>query len=423
MAVANSNFRMLTNDFVHARCKEKRNPSNQAQHMFYSSARKSAKALWHSLVQSDLWSCEANHSHGVELSLQEEDSTREGSIEDGVRTALSLTMLTYGSPVKHDHQQPVGKVVEAIPAAANVSRTGAVLEPQRKDIPIAGEAPESHDRPSTSSRDKYVSDISKPACAQTDRKLSDICSELFLSPIDVHVGHEYGFVECRKSQGYRHDLRFLRCLWGERQKTSLRAALFNQKQTRPILDVGSLGLWTNKLSVAISLAISSLVFQGNWLREPWDFDDFVVVEEELGPEYVSSARLFLERLFPDCLVRDRDVDMTGTTGDSSKTLLPLGLALVELVVSRPLAELRDPEDAGLSEREAELKAAKHLLDYVLLERGFTYRSVVEKCLFWDDMGLDDLDDEQVQMTVYQDIIQPLARHLCAIRGYTPGVMV
>ncbi len=416
---ANSAFRTMTNDFVQTQTKNRRKPSAPIQREYYHSARTSAKALWSALVQHSMWGCGKRHRHRVELSLHIPGAIEHAKTGATSRTTLNMMMLSDVSSHPGPSQQPCfDKEIEAVPVTVRESQD-PVLGLRQDELGQAAEAHKEHDKDAATTQG--LSSILRISLSSTTatRKLSDICSELFLSPKEVEVGHAYGFIESAEPGGHRHDLKFSRNLLGDRVKKPLRTALSRSIRPQTTMDLASLGLWANKLSVAASLATSLLIFQGNWLRDPWTFDDLVVVEEAVAPDNGSRpARIFLERIFPECLPlgKGRHNLSHENPRQRSRTLLPLGLALVELALGEPLADLRDPEDIGLSDIDGDLKTATRFLDYVLLQCGFTYRSVVERCLFWNGIDLDDLDDEAVQETIHEDIVQPLLQHLHAMRG-------
>ena len=143
---------------------------------------------------------------------------------------------------------------------------------------------------------------------------------------------------------------------------ALDLALKNRQ--RGVISKDSSFLCGNSLSVAVSLELNSLLSQGNWLSMGWTINDSFVTEEEVDPRDTGSpARLHLIDSVTDCL----SPDTKGVVGSDfpSRVLLPLGIALVELVVSQSLANLRRHGDVSMTEHAKDLQTAKQHLEKCL----------------------------------------------------------
>ena len=76
-----------------------------------------------------------------------------------------------------------------------------------------------------------------------------------------------------------------------------------------------------------------------------------------------------------------------------------------------------PEDKGSNERATRLKTATRLHGSVYLEMGDSYGAVVRRCLY-QTLDVRDLcfDIDEVQQTVLDDIVTPLANDLRSFDG-------
>jgi hypothetical protein len=65
---------------------------------------------------------------------------------------------------------------------------------------------------------------------------------------------------------------------------------------------------------------------------------------------------------------------------------------------------------------ANLKTASRLLDAVFYQCGARYRNVVESCLFWPGIKVEDMDDEDFERAVFDTVVQPLLEDLSEFEG-------
>jgi hypothetical protein len=96
-------------------------------------------------------------------------------------------------------------------------------------------------------------------------------------------------------------------------------------------------------------------------------------------------------------------------------LLPLGLALVELSLGKPLGLLFIPEDEDRDVERTRRNTASRLIPKVYLESGVPYGEAVESCLSWSSAHSLCVD-RGVEERVFERIISPLLRDLVNFEG-------
>ncbi|KAL3496671.1 hypothetical protein BJX62DRAFT_103808 [Aspergillus germanicus] len=169
----------------------------------------------------------------------------------------------------------------------------------------------------------------------------------------------------------------------------------------------------DRLELSIRLAWSVLHFHGNWLPEYWRSRD-ILFPKSLGGGTSQNA------LEPPYL--SWDVSQKGVATSiisaivTSRVLFPLGLALIELSLCRPICALQRPEDDNPEEAVSLLKTASRCLDAVGSESGARYGTVVRRCLYWSETRETNPDDKTFQAAFYRLVLTPLLNTIQAFDG-------
>jgi hypothetical protein len=98
-------------------------------------------------------------------------------------------------------------------------------------------------------------------------------------------------------------------------------------------------------------------------------------------------------------------------GAVQEILYPLGLALIELSLGRPISDFHSPRTVTTDDLQAKLNE-------VYNESGWGYKDVVNSCLFCPH-GIASLgfEDEKFEKHVLSTVISPLLRDLLIFEGH------
>ncbi|KAL2839707.1 hypothetical protein BJX68DRAFT_197270 [Aspergillus pseudodeflectus] len=169
----------------------------------------------------------------------------------------------------------------------------------------------------------------------------------------------------------------------------------------------------DRLELSIRLAWSVLHFHGNWLPENWRSRDI------LFPKYPGggTSHKTLEHPYLSWNVSHQGVASPNSLSIvTSRVLFPLGLALIELSLCRPICALQRPEDNNPEEAVSLLKTANRCLDAVSSESGGQYGTVVRRCLYWSETRETDPEDKTFQAAFYRLVLTPLLDLIQAFDG-------
>lgn len=228
--------------------------------------------------------------------------------------------------------------------------------------------------------------------------LTNMCSAL--SSRDVSKG-DREVVGYLSDAAYRHNLYLIRNGAGEPPSQSLEEVIMLSPSVpwdacleRPAFSRSA------RLHLAAKLAASVFNFQGSWLRARWSSADIRLPD---GPSGFREPFL-ISGVSPS---QETPTSSISSSVIRNKTLLPLGLALIELSLCRSMNALRIPEDENPDNEVTFLKTASRCLDYVYSESGTSYGDVVQRCLFWSQTRDTELDSEEFQTAVFENIVLPL----------------
>ncbi|CEL05911.1 hypothetical protein ASPCAL07023 [Aspergillus calidoustus] len=132
----------------------------------------------------------------------------------------------------------------------------------------------------------------------------------------------------------------------------------------------------DRLELSIRLAWSVLHFHGNWLPENWRSRDI------LFPKYPGGGTFHktLEHPYLSWNVSHQGVASPNSLSIvTSRVLFPLGLALIELSLCRPICALQRPEDNNPEEAVSLLKTANRYPEDKTFQVAF-YRLVLTPLL-------------------------------------------
>jgi hypothetical protein len=188
---------------------------------------------------------------------------------------------------------------------------------------------------------------------------------------------------------------------------------------KPLKEVISQISRHDRLHIAAGLACGVIQYSGNWLKSRWDSSDIHLTAHKDGCDILlDSVYLSWPLSIPGT---DTDTD----TGDrvpamrqganNPNLLLPLGLALVELSLGKPLGLLFIPEDEDRDVERTRRNTASRLIPKVYLESGVPYGEAVESCLSWSSAHSLCVD-RGVEERVFERIISPLLRDLVNFEG-------
>jgi hypothetical protein len=166
----------------------------------------------------------------------------------------------------------------------------------------------------------------------------------------------------------------------------------------------------DRLRLATGLACGVVQFHGNWLKRNWDISDV-----HLGLRK-DQANLSLDSLYCTWAVTAQPEATPGGKGKSSapqirsEILFPLGLALIQLSLGKPISDFHTPCTATTDDLQARLNE-------VYNESGCGYGDVVHSCLFCPQ-GITSLgfEDAKFEEHVLSTVVSPLLRELLLFEG-------
>jgi hypothetical protein len=261
--------------------------------------------------------------------------------------------------------------------------------------------------------------------------IADLCAAIVTCQKDAATRKHLGCLASHAAGGQFFDLFVIQAAHDGVSMRALRDILMIARGQRLLFEVPIITR-RDCLLLAVNLASNVLKLQGNWLRSGWSLQDIVFLEsvEERSnktesqtlPKYVIETPYLSWSLAQEdpAMLRMAALSLSRpSTMIKCPSLFPLGLALVELALWKPLSEIPLQEDeADPHPAVANLKKATRLLPVISGELGPRYKDVVEECL-WRPSSRpqdDDLESEEFQTAVYQYIVLPLEKELRAFDG-------
>ena len=422
---ANSSLRTLTENALREEKTSKRRRLQQKPLRHYRTARKYATTLHKAFLENSCRRCIDEHTHKLNFRIDQDDFARilEGESPDIVFNVALLSQITASAST--DPSAWSSKELKIVSVKLDSASPKALLNLPSSQVQSAKLY--SHKKvsfaltvgPSTCIPLHTASSSLVNLCEQ------DICSELVNRKSCVEPHECLGFFGRDLWEDHRHDVYLVGDLPTQPPSRPLLDSLI-EAQKAPLWQATrhSLKLWTNRLRIAVILALGVMKLHGTWLRPFWKLKDVLVVGDEAGPQSQEPTP-------SQCLYLELDVfqqpDMTQLSLSPSKSplirsdlLFPLGLALIELALCDSIDALRKPEDADPVESVAELKAALRLVDddIISLHCGQRYGDVVRDCLFWTGKKDADLEDVDAQQMVWEKVALPLIEDLCVAEGRT-----
>lgn len=149
---------------------------------------------------------------------------------------------------------------------------------------------------------------------------------------------------------------------------------------KPLHDILSKIYRHDRLHIAVGLACGVMQCCGNWLKAWWNSSDvFLSVGNDDHSVFLDSAYLSWPLLIPGT---SEAYLASNHPRVINNLLLPLGLALVELSLGKPLSTLLVPEDEDQNMVVTRFNTASRLVKVVYNESGQSYADAVESCLSW-----------------------------------------
>ncbi|KIW09891.1 hypothetical protein PV08_11992 [Exophiala spinifera] len=404
----------------------------------YKNARKHATNIYNAIVHGTCWPCPCSESHCVHLriepqALDEDDlkhQTQEAFVPK-IRMVFTSKIPSKGTPLWYWQE------VETIPVASEpvtvapsltkaksasastvvTKRTGpdrrvtfaAIVESTLDTVPwprVNNSLPPP----------KQISNMCSALCSQNagDRLLGSILDR----SDPTHQYHIYLTDRVDTSVPTKS----LADVLEASAKDSLRFSIANQSLMLSRHD---------RLSLAATLALSVLQYQGSWLKPQWRIQDILFKDHDSGnPTLLDRVYLSAHDVSPtgdssslsngaetsEGASQQLTVAVTSSSLIRCALLFPLALSLIELSLCTPLSSLQTAEDADPVEAISNLKTAVRVLPRVYAESGCRYGDVVDTCLYWPDTKNMQLDDEEFQRTVFEVVISPLLDDLRDFEG-------
>lgn len=153
-------------------------------------------------------------------------------------------------------------------------------------------------------------------------------------------------------------------------------------------------------------------FCGNWLKSWWDISDIYLATTSDDGSNILLDNLYLSWPLSTTGITPGPRNGTKYSDLGDNRLLPLGLALVELSLGKPLHTLLDMQDENQDTLVSRFNTASWLVKKVYMESGTNYADVVNSCLSWSSLCLDKRFEERV----FDTIVSPLLKDLGNFEG-------
>jgi hypothetical protein len=410
----------------------------------YRAVRRHASSLYNTLIRGKYWKCQSGrHKHRVNLRL-ELRFTESGYAKHLAQKKHKFTIDLLSQMHEQDPGEPTthlawhGKVLEAEAIEIRDEHGESQAQLQSDGSTAAPDGRKAVSAPPESSHNEQGKTVSfatpapdaplapSPTSQRHSQRILDLCSAITTSTGTEEEREYIGFLVDELSKAQHYDLYVVKMPDREMRTRSLQEVLTIAWSQRM---ASQLPVVTRRdcLLIAATLASSVLQLHGNWLRAEWTMQDIVFSEtahdDDSKAGQVDCLKFAVEKPYLSWSVTSSEpgnLQLASLRVSPASpmikcpTLLPLGLALVELALCKPLSAIpQQPTDNDPDPAVASLKKATRLLPSVLGENGGRYRDVVEECLSWPSSRPQDsgLENEEFQKSMFNYVVLPLLKDL------------
>lgn len=367
----------------------------------FRETRKNAEGLFRAIVSSSYWSCRCQSSHGAHLQLQSNPLAETPKIGKTATYRITFSNSDNGSKNSWTCRE-----VE--------------FEPYTFDqplMPVTNLAlPTYESNQQKPQKPKVRFETVEVDCCESKEKsrnvppIADFCTVLCRSEAHTHPPTQaVGFIADQVSSNIRYNMHFIKCYPKPIQLQTLQQALPNSSRR-------------HRLYIAAGLACGVLQYHGNWLKKYWDSSDIHVpaeYDDDDATDDVLPSDLYLPWSLNSQNSPSAPTDIKHTQRSPlvrNQILFPLGLALTELSLGKPITSIRRPQDEQGNEDSTRFITAFRVLNRVQQESGSNYRDAVHNCLCWSEVDPPCLEDEKFQGRVFDAVVAPLLRDLAHFEG-------
>lgn len=229
--------------------------------------------------------------------------------------------------------------------------------------------------------------------------IQDFCSSLCVAASRVERQESLGYISNELDASLNYTMHAVKILPKHVPQRPLRDALVRISRR-------------DRLHIAAGLACGVIQYSGNWLKPWWDISDVHLAATSDGSSVLLDDLYLVWPLATISKMQEPRDDGHPNLGDNR--LLPLGLALVELSLKKPLRTLLDLEEEDHDILVTNFKTASWLVDEVHKESGTNYADAVHSCLSWSTLYFETRFEERV----FDTIISPLLKDLIHFEGST-----
>jgi hypothetical protein len=355
----------------------------------YQKAHKHAQGLFNAITGGNYWRCECKEQHCVHLQLQTnplkdspEYPNRDVDTGSQFRMIFSNTnQATKTSPWAWAEVEFESWQVENIVQVASLSlhedsRSGNHKRPRVQfNVTPSAEEPKSL---------KDITDVPP---------IVDFCTSLCVFRPNETRRECIGSISNKLDASVKYTMHAVKTLSNPIPQRSLREVLSQISRH-------------DRLHIATGLACGVIQFHDNWLKAWWDSSDVYLAATDDGRN-VSLNNLYLPWSFSGLGTIQTPQNGLHQSHTRGNRLLPLGLALVELSLRRPLYEVIEPDEGNHDMPVTRLETVSKLVERVHKESGTNYAGAVSSCLCWSSLCLEKPFEERI----FETIISPLLKDL------------
>lgn len=371
--------------------------------------RRHAASLYQLIIAGAAWSCQCKEYHLASLRLEPRSTKMVkdrsgGDSRYNFRILFSRSRQALGMETTPEWQE-----IEIKPSTVEHLDPSPRLEAPRqsKKVRFVTRSGNNAESPTMSP--------AKPSSIQSTSAIVDMCQTLY----SHSRGDEpMGFLRYDNDKDYKH---YLYGATNPPIETSQSKSLSELLGESTMLSPSGGLLKRERLEIAVTLASSDLQLDGSlWLKSRWSSHD--IYFHQKGPQVPSQNSLRPYLAWKKCSIKDDLVSFTDPESLEShlirsEVLFALGLTLVELCFGRTLESMRLLDASEVSEKDAAAKTALKLMSQVYDEMGDVYGDVVRRCLLQPfDVRDMSLENEDMQLRVYESIVAPLAEDLENFKG-------